>query len=96
MEEYDYFQKLVVAKQYIKMLKSQLHEYEKEEKPLKNENIKLKAKIEELQLKIFNLKRKDKIAHKADENLICEYFKLKQWIVELQNKTITAKIERTI
>ncbi len=93
MEEYDDFQKLVIAKQYIKMLKSQLHEYEKEERPFKNENIKLKAKIEELQLKIFNLKRKDKVAYKADENLICENFKLKQLIVELQSKTTSTKIK---
>jgi predicted nuclease with TOPRIM domain len=92
MEQYDDFQKLVIAKQYIKMLKSQLHEYEKEEKPLKNENIKLKAKIEELQLKIFNLKRKDKVAYKADENLICENFKLKQTIKELENTNNNNKI----
>ena len=92
MEQYDDFQKLVIAKQYIKMLKSQLHEYEKEEKPLKNENIKLKAKIEELQLKIFNLKRKDKVAYKADENLICENFKLKQIIKELENTNNNNKI----
>jgi predicted nuclease with TOPRIM domain len=92
MEQYDDFQKLVIAKQYIKMLKCQLHEYEKEEKPLKNENIKLEAKIEELQLKIFNLKRKDKVAYKADENLICENFKLKQTIKELENTNNNNKI----
>lgn len=92
MEQYDDFQKLVVAKQYIKLLKSQLYEYENGERPFKNENIKLKAKIEELQGKIFNLKRKNK-DNKADENLICEVFKLKQKIKELENKTTSTKLK---
>ena len=92
MELYDDFQKLVIAKQYIKMLKSQLHKYENEEKLFKNENIKLKAKIEELQGKIFNLKRKNK-DNSADEKLICEVFKLKQKIKELENKTTSTKLK---
>lgn len=77
------FEKLVILKHYIKVLKSRLIEHEQKESPLIKKNNKLIVENMKLQDSILKLKLKYK-TNSQDEKLICENYKLKQRIDDLE------------
>jgi predicted nuclease with TOPRIM domain len=77
------FEKLVILRHYVKVLKSRLIEHEQKESPLIKKNNKLIAENMKLQDSILKLKLKYK-TNSQDEKLICENYKLKQRIDELE------------